>query len=53
VNDRLLSDNLLRLLKCSYFGRIIRCKSWLLRSGSFFVACDWYAFDELLEPRQE
>jgi hypothetical protein len=54
VNDRLLSYNLLRLLRCSYFGRDSRCSSsGFLRHGGFFVACDWYAFDQLPEPRQE
>ena len=53
MNNRLLSDSLLRLLRCSYFGRNSRCSSGFLRSGGFFVACDWYAFDQLPEPRQK
>ena len=25
----------------------------MLRSGGFLVSCNWYAFDQLLEPRQD
>lgn len=53
VYNRLLSDNRLRLLRCSYFSRNSRCSSWLLRSGGFFVARNRYAFDQLLEPRHQ
>jgi hypothetical protein len=53
VDNRLLSDNVLRCLRCSYFGRDSRCSSGFLRRGGFLVACDWYAFNQFPEPRQK
>jgi hypothetical protein len=53
VDNRLLSDNVLRCLRCSYFGRDSRCSSGFLRRGGFLVACDCYAFNQFPEPRQK
>jgi hypothetical protein len=53
VDNRLLSDNVLRCLRCSYFSRDSRCSSGFLRRGGFLVACDWYAFNQFPEPRQK